>query len=116
MLEYCKRGWFVIVMHKGRIREIGTHQQWLASEASITSCISFSTRIRKWPYLGIERDLQSRFSVLRGGMSVRPGGLIIISTTKNSAEEFAYALNHLAYALSSLRHSVTNRLRNAETM
>ena len=37
----------ILVLHKGRLREAGTHQELLARAASISGCSSCSTRPRR---------------------------------------------------------------------
>ena len=45
-LSTVQRADKIIVMHKGQVREMGTHQELLAHRGSISSCINCSTRTK----------------------------------------------------------------------
>ena len=46
-LSTIQRADRIVVMHKGRIREVGSHQELLGQRAFTGSCMSYSTRNRK---------------------------------------------------------------------
>ena len=71
-LSTIQRADKIIVMHKGQVREMGSHQQLLAQRGSTTSSTSCNTRIRRSVWSGRPRPLTPRaLSLPRYNVPVR---------------------------------------------